>query len=99
LQLQPWCCSLSIAARRGEIMPEEFWLRVHDDGLEGRYDHDPAPIRALRVIIIDGFEETWTAGRVSRTGWGGPNPPQRLGGDGWHRRQTAFAMPESHVRS
>jgi hypothetical protein len=63
-----------------EIMPEEFWLHVHDDGREERYDHDPAPIRALRVVIIDGFEETWTADRVSRTGWGVPNPPL---GKGW----------------
>jgi hypothetical protein len=50
-------------------VPEEFWLHVHDDGREERYDHDPAPIRALRVVIIDGFEETWTADRVSRPGW------------------------------
>jgi hypothetical protein len=38
-------------------MAEEFWLHVHDDG---RYDHDPAPIRTLRVVVTDGFEETWT---------------------------------------
>ncbi|MGA9564983.1 MAG: hypothetical protein WBS19_05615 [Candidatus Korobacteraceae bacterium] len=64
-------------------MPEEFWLRVHDDGREKRYDHDPAPIRAVRavrVVVIDGFEETWTSDRVSRTGWGVPNPPL---GKGW----------------
>jgi hypothetical protein len=66
--------------QREEIMPEEFWLHVHDDGREERYDHDPAPIRALRVVIIDGFEETWTADRVSRPGWGVPNPPL---GKGW----------------
>jgi hypothetical protein len=43
-------------SKREEIMPEEFWLRVHEDGCEERYDHDPAPIRALRVVVTDGFE-------------------------------------------
>ena len=61
-------------------MPEEFWLHVHDDGSEERYDHDPAPIRALRVVVIDGFEETWTSDRVVRPGWGVSNPPP---GKGW----------------
>jgi hypothetical protein len=26
-------------------MPEEFWLRVHEDGREERYDHALAAIR------------------------------------------------------
>jgi hypothetical protein len=69
-------------------MPEEFSLHVHDDGREEPYDHDPAPIRALRVVIIDGFEETRTADRVSRTGWGVPNPPP---GKGW----VATVAPEA----
>jgi hypothetical protein len=67
-------------SKREEIMPEEFWLRVHDNGREERYDHDPAPIRALRVVVTDGFEETWTSDRLSRIGWGVPNPPL---GKGW----------------
>jgi hypothetical protein len=61
-------------------MAEEFWLRVHDDGREERYDDDPAPIPALRVVVTDGFEETWTSDRVARIGWGVPNPPL---GKGW----------------
>src|SRR5258708_2730731 len=63
-----------------EIMTEEFWLHVHDDGREERYDHDPAPLRALRVVVADGAEETWTSDRSVRIGWGEQVPPP---GKGW----------------
>jgi hypothetical protein len=63
-----------------EIMTKELWLRVHDDGREECYDHDPAPIPARRVIITDGVEETWTSDRWLRPGWQEPVPPP---GKGW----------------
>jgi hypothetical protein len=61
-------------------MFDQFWLRVHDDGWEEHYDSDPAPIRALRVVVINRFEETWTCDRVSPTRWRVSNPPP---GKGW----------------
>jgi hypothetical protein len=64
----------------GETMTKEIWLRVHDDGREESYDHDPAPIRALHVVIVDGVEETWTGNRVVRPDWREPVPPP---GKGW----------------
>jgi hypothetical protein len=67
--------------RREEIMTEEFWLHVHSDGREERYDHDPAPIQALRVVVTDGFEEeTWTSDRSVRPSWGVSVVPS---GKGW----------------
>jgi MYXO-CTERM domain-containing protein len=61
-------------------MAEEFWLHVREDGHEERYDHDPAPIRAVRVVVTDGFEETWTSDRLVRAGWQEPAAPP---GEGW----------------
>ena len=61
-------------------MTEEFWLQVHDDDREERYDRDPAPIRALHVVVTDGFEQTWTSDRSVRPGWWEPIPPP---GKGW----------------
>lgn len=63
-----------------EIMTKELWLRVHDDGREECYDHDPAPIQALHVVVTDGVEETWTSDREVRSGWQEPVPPP---GKGW----------------
>jgi hypothetical protein len=47
-------CSLE---RRTELMPEGLWFRVPDDGREERYDYDPAPVGAPRIVVID-VEET-----------------------------------------
>jgi hypothetical protein len=38
-------------------MPEGLWFRVPDDGREERYDYDPAPVGAPRIVVID-VEET-----------------------------------------
>jgi hypothetical protein len=78
----------------GGIVTKELWLRIHDDGREECYDHDPAPIRALHVVVTDGVEETWTSDRQVRPGWREPVPPpgrgwKAAGGDGnstlWRR--------------
>jgi hypothetical protein len=61
-------------------LTKELWLRVHDDGREECYDHDPAPIQALHVVVTDGVEETWTSDRGVRPGWGEQVPPP---GKGW----------------
>jgi hypothetical protein len=68
------------SSEQEEIMTAEFWLHLHDDGREERYDHDPAPIQALHVVVTDGVEETWTSDRVVRPGWGVSTPPP---GKGW----------------
>jgi hypothetical protein len=62
-------------------MTKEIWLRVHDDGREESYDHDPAPIQAQHIVVTDGVEETWTANRVVRPGW---REPVRPPGKGWN---------------
>jgi hypothetical protein len=76
------------------IVTRELWLRIHDDGREECYDHDPAPIQALHVVVTDGVEETWTSDRQVRPGWREPVPPpgrgwKAAGGDGnstlWRR--------------
>jgi hypothetical protein len=78
----------------GAEVTKELWLRVHDDGREECYDHDPAPIRALHIVVTDGVEETWTSDRDVRPGWREPVPPpgkgwKAAGGDGhstlWRR--------------
>jgi hypothetical protein len=86
----------STAAKEG-ILTKELWLRVHDDGREECYNHDPAPIPALHIVITDGVEETWTSDRAVRPGWREPVPPpgkgwKAAGGDGhstlWRRVTT-----------
>jgi len=61
------------------IVTKELWLRVHDDGREECYDHDPAPIRALHIVVTDGVEETWTSDQDVRPGWREPVPPPGKG--------------------
>jgi hypothetical protein len=86
----------STAAKEG-ILTKELWLRVHDDGREECYNHDPAPIPALHIVVTDGVEETWTSDRAVRPGWREPVPPpgkgwKAAGGDGhstlWRRVTT-----------
>jgi hypothetical protein len=61
--------TISGAWRKEEIVTRELWLRIHDDGREECYNHDPAPIQALHVVATDGVEETWTSDREVRPGW------------------------------
>jgi hypothetical protein len=72
--------TISGAWRKEEIVTRELWLRIHDDGREECYNHDPAPIQALHVVATDGVEETWTSDREVRPGWREPVPPP---GKGW----------------
>jgi hypothetical protein len=72
--------TISGAWRKEEIVTRELWLRIHDDGREECYNHDPAPIQALHVVATDGVEETWTSDREVRPGWREPVPPR---GKGW----------------
>jgi hypothetical protein len=81
-----------------EIMTKELWLRVHDDGREECYDHDPAPIQALRVVVTDGVEETWTSDREVRSGWQEPVPPPGKGLGGGRRQRRQHIVASRHRR-
>jgi hypothetical protein len=84
-----------------EIMLEEFWFRIHDDGSERITNRDPAPIRELRVVVTDGFEETCTSiGSHALVGSAESTTRQALGGDGhWRQHATAAQISWSLIPS